>query len=678
MHNISALYADYLKRHDREFLVKATIGNKEYDNTKIVDFNIESSLTLSEEFEIGTTIPSKLTIRLRSGEAIPPNSRIAPYISLSLARMTWEEATIPWEEDSLPWVGGATEWLPLGEFFVDSRVKSNDVWVYTCYDKLVYADVPYVSSLTFPASQKAVFDEICGRLGYTYDSSIVINPTYMVPVAPSGFSMRQVLGYIAGCNSSSLFMGKDSTLKQKRFVPEDEPVFDLGLSDYIRARQTNPVKSYTRVVVTYDTEDDLTYEAGAGDENHTLYIENPLATQAITDALYNSLRGVSYLPLSMDARGFPQLEQGDKIGFGLYEGSVWSESVLPWGDTDVPWTGVVQHHSYVLNQVLSFKGGLQLKIEAPSLSEQQSEFVVEGTLTAQVNKLDKTAVKEGKHYYGTTITRFEGIKVQRDDGKSDLTLNSDIMDWRVDGQSQLHYDAIANRIKFSGTLEAADGIFSGDLYAVGGTFTGTLQGVDGIFTGDLEAVGGTFAGDLSAVGGTFTGTLVGVDGDFSGTITASEFIGGTVTGAKFQTSDTKWPRLVIDPSSVAFGVYADENNGVLIPAYDGGVSIIRFLSNGNESTIYNSPSLGLVFSGYSATRIIGSHIYLSATQNIHVPSWSLLYSDGANRTLQSELDAIWAALSGKANANHSHTVNLGSHNHGIGGAVNWGGTFTVS
>lgn len=669
MYPISSIMADYLRRHDQEFRTKATINGAEYTDSKIVDFKVEDRMTLSDGFEIGTAIPSKLTFRLRAAEELPANAQIVPYVALSLASMTWMEANISWDSDPYPWTGGATEWLPLGEFYVDSRDKVNDVWEYICYDKLVYADQPYISSLTYPASQQAVFDEVCGRLGYSYDSSVVINPAYIVPIAPTGFTMRQVLGYIAGANCASLFMGKNGLLKMKRFVPNEQPVFDLGLADYIRARQTNPLKSYTRVVVTYDTEDNLTYESGSGDENHTLTLENPLVTQAMADALCASLSGVSYLPLTMDAKGYPQLEQGDRIGVGLYEGTSWMETITPWMETEIPWTGVVQYQSYILHQVFSFKGGLLMSIESPSVSEQKSEFKVPGTLSEAVDKLDKTAVKEGKYYYGTTITRHAGIKVQRSDGKSDLTLNSDIMEWRVDGQTQLYYDALANRIKFSGTLEAADGIFSGDLSAVGGTFTGTLQGVDGIFTGDLEAVGGTF-----------TGTLVGVDGDFSGTITASEFIGGSVIGAIIRTAAAgTYPQVLMDPSAVAFGVYADANNGILIPAYDGGVSRIRFLANGNESAIYNSPSVGMAIAAYGNATISGTNIDLQpGAGRVRLMSWDDLYSVAESTTLRSELDALWMALAGKASANHSHTVNLGTHNHGIAGASNWGGSFTVS
>src|SRR5690606_1376096 len=138
--------------------------------------------------------------------------------------------------------GGHTDWMPLGEFYVDTREQVNDVWVYTCLDKLVFADVPYISSLAYPITQQAVWDEICDRLGYDYDNSVVIE-SYTVPVAPTGYTMRQVMAYIAGANSASVYVGKDGIVRFKRYGVNDDPVFDMGMSDYIRAKQTNPVKT---------------------------------------------------------------------------------------------------------------------------------------------------------------------------------------------------------------------------------------------------------------------------------------------------------------------------------------------------------------------------------------------------------------------------------------------------
>lgn len=528
MYPISPLYSDYLRRPNREFLVKALIDGVEYDNSVIVDFTVENSISSIDGFELGTAIPSKLVISLRTKRIIPENAKIIPYLSLVLSGLTWEQATYPWEDMHITWEGGSSDWIPLGEFYVDSREKVNDVWTFTCYDKLVFSDVAYVSALSYPTSMQNVWDEICTSLGYTYDDSVVINQAYQVPVAPTGYTKRQVMGYIAGANAANVITGKDGTIRFQRFTSASIPVFEMKSSDYVRVKQTNPVKTFTRVVVTYNTEDQLTYEAGEGDENHTLNMENPLMNQTMTNNLINELDGFSYLPVTMDARGFPQFEQGDIISFEQYEGVTWEDATIAWQNMNIPWNGLVSYRTVILRQTFSFAGGLRMSIEAPSISDQQSEFKVDGTLTTAVNNLNKTAVKEGKSYYGATITRTEGLIIEREDHLSKAVFNSDELTFYAEGERALWFDVPKRKF-----------IFGGDLEAAGGTFSGTLQAVDGVFTGTLQGADGTFTGTLSA------GRVEG------GTIIGSFIQGADMLGGRIRTA-TSGNRIELDPDGFRF------------------------------------------------------------------------------------------------------------------------------
>lgn len=684
MFPISPLYKDYLKRPDREFIVKALVGSEEYNSSRIVDFSIENSLSLTDGFEIGTAIPSKLTIKLRTNEIIPANARIVPYLSLSLAGLTWLEAQYPWKDMNLTWTGSGTDWLPLGEFFVDDREKVNDVWTFTCYDKLVMADVAYISSLTYPTTQKAVFDEICKRLGWTYDSSVVINSAYRIQAGPAGYTMRQVLAYIASANSASIYIDKAGTLKFKRFTASENPVFDMTTADYVTVKQTNPVKTYTRVVVTYNTEDELQYEAGTGDENHTLYVENPFATQAVTNGLLTTLNGFSYLPLTMDARGYPQLEQGDVIGFEQQEGTTWDETVSTWQNTNIPWDGVVRYKTIILHQVFNFAGGLKMSLEAPSVSEQRSEFVVEGSLTQQVNKLNKDAIKEGKSYYGATITRTEGLIIEREDHKSKVILNSDKLSFQANGQDRLYFDPVAGKYKFIGTLEATDGVFSGNLQAAGGTFTGDLRAAGGTFTGTLQGVNGTFSGTLQAANGTFHGTLIAgrVEG---GEIIGSYIQGADILGSKIRTA-ASGDRIELDPNGFTF--------------YDSG-NARRVTLGTNPSanisghTYYNASgqSQGLIYAKSSELAVIGNNgLRLGSTAGVTTLQGVVQFTNGnviglnlgisqinglpdQLQSLQNQINSLNYTLN-----NHRHTVTTAHHNHGnnANNPNTGGGTFTTS
>lgn len=592
MYSISPLFETYLREFQHEWDIKADVGGKEYGKNTIVDFDIEGSLISSDEFEIGTVIVSKLKLRLRTFDEAPANARVVPYLALNLSNLAWRDADFAWEDAEIAWEGGNTDWLPLGEFFIDSREEINGVWVFTCFDKLIFANAPYISSLTYPATMQQVWDEICTRLGFTYDSSVVIDPAYIVPVGPAGYTYREVMGHIAGANCASVYVGRDGLIKFKKFAANYTPDFDMSASDYIRVRQTNPVKTYTRVVIFYDREYDLFYEAGIGDENHTLYLEVPFATQQMANDILTAINGFSYVPIEMDSRGFPHLEPGDAIQFDQIESVAWEDADFSWESADMPWDGVQTYQTHILHRSLSFKGGLKMSIEAPSKSEQQSEFQVEGTLTQQVNRLTRTSVKKEKLYYGVTITDDEGLTVERSDNLAKVILNADEFRFIADGEDALWFDVPNRRWKF----------------------TGTLEGADGIFTGTLEA--GTI------IGGTIEGTE----------ITGSLITGGTITGALIQTSVDTYPRIELSSTSQILKAAGAAGKELTISAGYTGSPAIVFDNNGDQGLMMLLGDTLLISTpfGHGDLQIsAGTDLELSADQKIRALNGFYLQSVGS-------------------------------------------------
>lgn len=643
MFPVSPIFVDLLRRHAREFTVKAVIDGVEYDNTVIVDFSIDNSLTLSDGFEIGTAIPSKLTITLRTQDEIPPNAKVVPYLGLSTATLTWLEAIYQWDEMEQPWIGGIADWLPLGEFYIDRREKNNMVWTYTCYDKLVFSDVAYISALSYPTTQQAVWDEICTSLGYEYDDSVVIDSGYMVEVGPTGYTKRQVLAYIAGANSASIYAAKDGTIKFKRFIADEEPVFDLSTSDYIRVKQTNPVKTYTRVVVTYNPDDGLTYEAGTGDENHTLYTVNPFATQEITDDLLASMNGFTYLPLNMDAKGFPHLDQGDVVAFAHAESQSWLDTVTTWEDTDIPWTGEVFYKTIILHQSFSFRGGLRMRIESPSISEQQSEFAIDGSLTNQVNNLNKVAVRENRNYYGVTITRTEGIIVEREDHAAKAVFNADELTFYKGSEKALWFDVPNDTYKFSGVLEASS--FVGGTIAIGSGNNIFKADSNGIYLGHDTFASAPFRVNMA---GQFTAT----DGAFTGSITGSTILGSTITGSTIQTqAPGLYPRIELNSSSNLLTAEYSSNSSLRItPTLSGSVPGMQ-ITDYFTTTLIGNTSIGkfviLTVVGEGDIQLSsGEDLELFAQGMVKFPNWSKIQNNATSQTLQQALDLKANVFSG--------------------------------
>ncbi|RUS41841.1 hypothetical protein ELR57_27725 [Cohnella sp. AR92] len=403
---------------------------------------------------------------------------------------------------------------------------------------------------------------------------------------------------IAGCNAASVFVSLDGKIKFKRFAAAAPIDFDMTSRDYIRAKLTNPIKTYTRIVVTASTEDDIAYAAGAGDEGKTLRLDNPFATQQIVNDLHAQLNGFAYQPLEMDTRGFPQLEPGDSIEFVRNEGTTWAQMTSQWANTNVPWDGMVHYRSIILHQTLSFKGGLKMSIQAPSKSEQQSEFVTKGPLTQQVESIDKTAVKQGKSYYGVTTSKEEGLVIDRDDGKAKAVFNADELTFYKGSSKALWFDVANDKYKFSGTLE----------------------GVDGVFKGTIQA-----------------GTIIG------GTINGSSITGGTITGSLIRTS-SDGTRIELSATNNLLTAYYNSNYYISInPLYGGGPGI-QFFNNGNN--------VGNIYMSSNGLWIGADNLFLSVGSTTIQGGWSQLKIP--NQTLQAALDskADVSALNSKADQSY--------------------------
>lgn len=593
MYPVTESIENWLRKRNREFVAKAEVNGIEYFDDVLIDFTIENSLSLSDELELGTAIPNKLIIRFRTQQEFPPNAKIVPYLALSADNLTWMDADIAWEDADFAWEGGHTDWMPLGEFYVDNRTVDRGVWTYTCYDKLVFADVPYISQLSYPATMQAVWDEICTRIGYTYDSSVQINPSYSIGAGPAGYSCRQVMGFIASANSACAYIDKSGVLKFRKISAASDPVFEMTEADYVRAKQTNPIKTYSRVVVVYDVDDGLFYEAGSGDDSQTLFVDNPFGTQQMANDILAQINGFSYTPISMPARGFPHLDQGDIIGFETVESVAWQDADIAWDDADFPWNGVYGHRSIILHQVLDFKGGLSMQIEAPSVSEQQSEFPVEGSLEQQVNRLNRNALKYDKPYHGVTHSREHGIVTQRTDGSKKLTINSDVLlDWEVNGVRKLYYDEVDDAIKFSGIIEASE--FKGGSIQIGTAFSVNSAG-------HMKAVGAEFSGTIEAsviTGGQINGSFIS-----GGQITGTSIIGGTITGTLIQTKQTGlFPRIELSASEEVLRAENDPFNSVIVTSFLTGIGTPAFRFSSNTAQM-NFALTGSIFNIYGVGNI---------------------------------------------------------------------------
>ena len=417
MQTVSATYSTLLAA-DAHREVKAVIAGVTYDESKIV--SCKTSVSLMKNLSIGNAVSRQLDITLYNPGAIPRMAEIDLYVRL------YDGTT-------------QSEWLPKGVFFIDTRDYDAETDVLTIhgFDAMLKADQAYFQGGTvgvWPRAANIVVSDICTRAGFTLSADTSVSTTNMVDF-PNDYTMREVLGHIAAAQGGNWYFTDDGKL---RLLPLTGTGSSMSLGRNEAAFETSPaLAGISRVTLFYDATNAFT----AGDDTgYALDGDCPWATQNIVNAVLTSLSGYVYRPFeASDAIIDPAAELGDGV--------------------------VIDNVTYPIMQIEAvFDAFYTADITAPQDQVIDHEYPY---LTRTERALQRK-VTLGESYYGTTITRADGLQIKRSDGKSEATFNSDRfqMSALIDNvmTPRIYFDPVKGDFVFDGAL-GADAVFTDSLYA---------------------------------------------------------------------------------------------------------------------------------------------------------------------------------------------------------------------
>lgn len=157
-----------------------------YLENKIVSMRTSATVFQGSDPSVGGCISRKINISmLTPNREIPRQARLVPYV-----RLTYN--------------GQASEWIPKGVFFLDTRRQTNvyggdAVLEIEGYDAMLRTEQLYkTSALGDSATDIAIVQEIAGLIGVAIDPRTVslITKAYTVP-RRSDFTYRETLGFVA-------------------------------------------------------------------------------------------------------------------------------------------------------------------------------------------------------------------------------------------------------------------------------------------------------------------------------------------------------------------------------------------------------------------------------------------------------------------------------------------------
>ena len=271
---------DYLNNSMRQLKVKLTCSAGEITSVQSLDYSTDHGNSIS----FGTTVSSSINVKC-----------VTPSFSISGRELTLFFGT------------SDGTWTQIGIFKVLPENLENRMGFtsFTAYDRM-YANTlqEYQSQLSYPAQMSAVLGEICSKCGLTAPA-IAYNPTINDDVL-SGYTLRDALGYIAGCQGKNAYIDCDGKLIFKWFTTCDYTADD-HIANVPYADERNIV---IQKVICSTGDDNIQY----GNGSDGIVFNNPLMTHEQLEIIYNTVKDFTYRRLDADIPlGNYLVESGDII-----------------------------------------------------------------------------------------------------------------------------------------------------------------------------------------------------------------------------------------------------------------------------------------------------------------------------------------------------------------------------
>lgn len=282
--DFNLLYARYYSKY--------LVDGKEYNQT-LNEFKYSNIINPNNSISIGNTCSSSVTFSI-----------FKPQITLENKDITIFEGIKG---------NSGIEYVQIGIFTVTKEESNGEYTKYTAYDKMYKAEKGYFSELTYPSTDKAILEEICTKLGIQLATTSITN-THTITDKPQGYTMREMIGYMATLQGGNAAINSDGNLEIK-WYKDSGYVLD-GHQYYQQGVTFTTSKDFTiRKLTCNNTKpgDSKTSEITAGDGTTGLSFANPFMTQANLNEIYNKIGGFQFRPLTVKFLGDWRLEVGDII-----------------------------------------------------------------------------------------------------------------------------------------------------------------------------------------------------------------------------------------------------------------------------------------------------------------------------------------------------------------------------
>ena len=203
MQNVSADYINILAG-SHWFECSITVDGRNSIVTESDLFSVVISHKLFDTTpQIGTAVAAEIEIKMIDPSfTIPTMAKIQPYVRACNETQQ-------------------SEWIRQGVFYVDTRERTKDdtglsILTIHGYDGMLKAEQMFDggNTITGDSTDTSMLDYIASKIGTSVDSRTytIMNKAYTVPL-PTGYTYREILGYIASMYAGCFIMTEEGKLR---------------------------------------------------------------------------------------------------------------------------------------------------------------------------------------------------------------------------------------------------------------------------------------------------------------------------------------------------------------------------------------------------------------------------------------------------------------------------------
>lgn len=420
---------------------KVTIAGNDYLDGDNAGLSTSGTMFPGSGPSIGGAVCREIDLELKTdGADIPRSAEIKVFIRLSLL-------------DSTGAVKSASEWIPKGVFYIDTReLDASEEWLSIHgYDAMLKGEQALLDQASgetdeWPKGMNTVAQMCAEKMGVEIDERTVLSAAYQISY-PTDYTCRELLQYIAAAHCGNWVITDAGKLRLVPFGSVDAAnAIQLGtaMMDFTSSPAFRP---FTRVNLLADDEN---YYTAGNDTGRTLEADCPWATQTICDAVLAKISGYQYVPYSgIDAMLDPAAEIGD--------------SICANGRTSI-----------LASIEPTFDAMFTANIEAPADEEIDHEFPYKSSSTRKFNRKiaqTKAAIKVTTDAIESTVEALDGSIGSRIDQKLDSITLSVTSSSSTDGQTtaaitlKVGPNSYTGYIKLDGNVDVSGQLSADALYA---------------------------------------------------------------------------------------------------------------------------------------------------------------------------------------------------------------------